>query len=116
MMLPFPSTADDGSFSRNDSQEITKNKNDNGQSGRPKAPSKQCIYFSYDMTNGNCYFTLPADVEYIDIEMTNYDNRTVYVGSVDTLSPIWHQSLTIGEYYIVCTADNGDIYSGYIFI
>lgn len=115
-MLPFSSTADDGSFSRNDSQEITKNKNVNGQSGRPKAPSNQRIYFAYDAANGDCIFSLPADVEYIDIELTCTDNQVAYIGSADALNPVWHQTLSSGEYYIVCTADNGDIYSGYLYI
>lgn len=94
---------------------IKKEKEDDGLN-RPKAPSNQCIFFAYDAANSNCIFTLPVDVEYIDIELTGTENQVVYIGSVDSLNTVWHQTLSSGEYYIVCTADNGDIYSGYIYI
>lgn len=74
------------------------------------------IGFNYVPTEKSCVFSLPADVEYIDIEAENLDTHTIYMGSVSVDFPVWHQELPAGEYIITCTADNGDVYQGYIYI
>lgn len=116
LIIPTLAFALDAATNHVGNQTIRKEKGAIDESSRPKAPSNQCIFFAYDAANGDCIFSLPVDVEYIDIELTGTDNQVVYIGSVDSLNPVWHQTLSSGEYYIVCTADNGDIYSGYIYI
>lgn len=115
LFTPLMVNAHEVSSTTTELQPIKKKRNLDSPN-QSKAPSLIEMYFAYDADNGNCIFTLPVDVEYIDIELTGTDNQVVYIGSVDSLNPVWHQTLSSGEYYIVCTADNGDIYSGYIYI
>lgn len=84
--------------------------------GKHKAPSAIKLYFSYNYKNCQSLFTLPCDVEYIDIAAENMESHVFYTGSVSVDNPVWEQPLPVGEYYIECTADNGDIYAGYIYI
>ncbi len=79
-------------------------------------PSSSYIGLKYDRVECALLFTLPADVEYIDVEAENLDSHIIYAGSVWAENPVWDQALPAGEYIITCTADNGDIYEGYIVI
>lgn len=84
--------------------------------GKHKAPSLVRLLFSYDVHEMYAVFTLPADVDYIDIEAQNLESHIIYVGGVWAENPVWNQELPTGEYIITCTADNGDVYEGYVFI
>ena len=81
-----------------------------------KMPSRVMILFSYNRAAETAYFDLPADVEYIDILFQNSETGFTFAGYASAFDPEWHQTLTAGEYYIECTADNGDIYAGYVYI
>ena len=82
----------------------------------PKAPSRAIIIFSYHNETEAVYFDLPANVEYINILLQNSETGFTFAGYASDFAPEWHQPLTAGEYYIECTADNGDIYAGYTYI
>lgn len=84
--------------------------------GKAKAPSHVMILFSYNNTAQTAYFDLPVDVEYIDILLQNCETCFTFAGSVTAFDPEWYQPLSAGEYYIECTADNGDVYAGYVYI
>ena len=72
------------------------------------------VGYNYNSVHSASYFFLPADVEYIDIEAENLESHIIYVGSVWAENPVWKQELPAGEYIITCTADNGDVYEGYV--
>lgn len=95
---------------------LKKRKKDNEDPIRPKMPSFVQILFSYDYTACEALFEFSADVEYIDIEALNLESHIIYVGSVWAENPVWNQELPGGEYIITCTADNGDVYEGYVYI
>ena len=82
----------------------------------PKAPSRAIIIFSYHNETEAVYFDIPANVEYINILLQNSETGFIFAGNASAFAPEWHQPLNAGEYYIECTADNGDIYAGYIYI
>lgn len=74
------------------------------------------IVFSYDAAAETAYFDLPAEVEYIDIRMQGTETGVIYFGSASAYATEWYQPLPAGEYLITCTADNGDVYEGYVYI
>ena len=79
-----------------------------------KAPSLVRLYFTYNPQEKCATFELLSDIEYIDIEAENLESHIIYVGSVWAENPVWKQELPAGEYIITCTADNGDVYEGYV--
>ncbi|MBD5219088.1 MAG: hypothetical protein HDS72_02410 [Bacteroidales bacterium] len=81
-----------------------------------KAPSLIRLYFTYSPQEKCATFELLSDIEYIDIEAENLESHIIYVGSVWAENSVWNQELPTGEYIITCTADNGDVYEGYIYI
>lgn len=81
-----------------------------------KAPSFVRVLFSYDITAGEASFEFPGEVEYIDIEAENLDTHIIYMGSASVDFPVWQQELPSGEYIITCTAGNGDVFEGYVYI
>lgn len=106
----------DGNDGGSSSGQEIKKKGLPGDPHKPKAPSFVMIMFSYDYTSETAYFDLPADVEYIDIRMQSNDTGAIYFGSASASAPEWYQPLPTGEYIITCTADNGDVYEGYVYI
>ena len=95
-------------------QKIPKTKNDN-RPKRHRAPNAKAILFSYDSLQGKCIFQFPDSVNSISITLTNeYGN--VWYGFADRNNPIWNISLDMGDYNIVCIADDGSEFEGFVTI
>lgn len=83
---------------------------------RPKAPSRNYIYFSYDKEAEKCFFTLPSETEWMSVSMENMTTHFIYTGDVTSSYPVLDQSVDSGTYYVTCTTDDGDLYAGEVFI
>lgn len=100
------------SFSNKCHQKIP-TKQDGSKLSRPRMPSNQYIGFEY--TPGRCYFTLPESVSDIIVSMEN-NCGAQYSTYVTTEESVWDVYLEQGEYHIECTADNGNIFEGSVWI
>lgn len=117
LALPLSSYADEGPEQPSlPGMPLKKKKPGEDEPFRPQAPAVPQMFLFYDSITRQGVFTLPCDVEYIDIAAENMESHVFYTGSASVDNPVWEQPLPVGEYYIECTADNGDIYAGYIYI
>lgn len=121
LILLIASTAFNFSFADDSEPEpieikIPKKKNPINPGIQLKPGYNSGIGFKYVPADRSCEFSFPFDVEYIDIEVENLDTNIIYIGSASVDYPVWHQELPMGEYLITGTADNGDVYEGYVYI
>ncbi|MCX4280410.1 MAG: hypothetical protein OSJ32_03725 [Muribaculaceae bacterium] len=95
-------------------QKIPKTKNTT-RSDRHRAPDARVILFSYDSLQGKCVFQFPDCVNSISITLTN-EYGDVWYGVADRNNPAWNISLDMGDYNIVCIADDGSEFEGLVTI
>lgn len=76
---------------------------------RPKKPANIYFMVSYN-EDGTWVFDLPANVEYLMVEVCNVETQECYLWSVTVDDNIWYQSIPKGSYFMNCTVDNGDTY------
>ncbi|MBD5220188.1 MAG: hypothetical protein HDS72_08170 [Bacteroidales bacterium] len=74
------------------------------------------VKFCYNCNRGFGTFYLPFGVINLDIQAENLLSHVIFFGTISFDNPFWEQPLPVGEYYIECTADNGDVYAGYVYI
>lgn len=82
---------------------------------RKRMPSRSYIGFSYNSYTQECLFTIPGDISSISVELEAIDG-TIHYGNVIAEYPVWQISLTVGDYFVTCTANNGSTFQGYVFI
>lgn len=80
---------------------------------RPRVPSHEFIGFIYDY--GVCHFSLPEYISYIDVYMEN-ENGDTFASTVYAANPYWTISLIPGDYHIICTANEGSVFEGNVWI
>ena len=80
----------------------------NKRTTRPEAPSRVFIMCAYD--SEHIYFQLPAGINFITVDLTGETDQ--WSGVATSENPCVEIPDLIGEYEIVCTTDDGRVFSG----
>jgi len=83
--------------------------------GRKRVPRMGEVFFCYDNLSGICRITFPSRLGALSIILEDESGFTFY-GEVTCEDPTWQVSLPSGEYHITCTAPDGSVYEGLVYV
>lgn len=92
-------------------------KKDNPQQPfRPKAPSHVSIHIVFNPLTQECLFGLPDGIDHVSVEVICEQTGFTFYDEVFASDPIAIIPMAPGNNVIVCTTDNGETFSGTLYI